>query len=60
MPVRSMSSVSSQLTSAVIGAVEIHEKYDKQLNAYAYALEKILKKPIKEKFFYLFFDNSVV
>ena len=47
-------------TDVYSDASEIHEKYDKQLNAYAYALEKILKKPIKEKFFYLFFDNSVV
>ena len=47
-------------TDVYSDASEINEKYDKQLNAYAYALEKILKKPIKEKFFYLFFDNSVV
>lgn len=39
---------------------EIHEKYDKQLDAYAYALQKISKKVVKEKYFYLFFDNSVV
>ncbi len=39
---------------------EIHEKYDKQLNLYSYALHKITKKCVKEKFIYLFFDNNVV
>ncbi len=39
---------------------EIHEKYDTQLSLYALALEKITKKSVKNKFFYLFFDNNVV
>lgn len=47
-------------TDRYTNASEIHEKYDRQLNAYAYALQKISKKSVKEKYFYLFFDNSVV
>lgn len=39
---------------------EIHEKYDKQLQLYSYALNKITKKCVKEKFIYLFFDDNVV
>ncbi|MDD6735617.1 MAG: helicase-exonuclease AddAB subunit AddA [Clostridiales bacterium] len=39
---------------------EIREKYAKQLELYSYAIEKITKKPVKEKFIYLFFDNSVL
>jgi len=39
---------------------EIHEKYDLQLDLYALALEKITEKKVKNKFFYLFFDNSVI
>lgn len=39
---------------------EIHEKYDKQLELYSYALSTITKNNVKEKFFYLFFDDNVV
>lgn len=39
---------------------EIHKKYDTQLSLYALALEKITKKSIKNRFFYLFFDDTVV
>lgn len=39
---------------------EIHQKYDKQLELYAYALNKITKKRVKDKFIYLFFDNNVI
>ncbi|MBO5059479.1 MAG: helicase-exonuclease AddAB subunit AddA [Clostridia bacterium] len=39
---------------------EIHEKYDKQLELYRYALEKITEKNVKDTFIYLFFDNNVV
>lgn len=33
---------------------EIHEKYDRQLELYKYALEKITKKTVKESYIYLF------
>lgn len=39
---------------------EIHKKYDLQLKLYCVALEKITGKRVKDKFFYLFFDNSVL
>ncbi len=39
---------------------EIHEKYDIQLELYQYALEQITHKKVKEKYIYLFFDNSVI
>lgn len=39
---------------------EIHQKYDLQLNLYSTALEKITQKKIKNKYFYLFFDDSVI
>ncbi len=39
---------------------EIHEKYDRQLELYRYAIEKITKKRVKNSFIYLFFDNNVV
>ncbi|MDD6214536.1 MAG: helicase-exonuclease AddAB subunit AddA [Firmicutes bacterium] len=39
---------------------EIHEKYDAQLKLYSYALKKIRQKPIKNAYFYLFFDNNVI
>lgn len=39
---------------------EIHQKYDKQLELYSYALNKITEKNVKEKFIYLFFDNNVI
>ena len=39
---------------------EIHKKYDLQLQLYCIALEKITGKRVKDKFFYLFFDNSVL
>ena len=39
---------------------EIHEKYDRQLELYKYALEKITKKKVKEKIIYLFSTDSYV
>ncbi|MBE7016095.1 MAG: helicase-exonuclease AddAB subunit AddA [Ruminococcaceae bacterium] len=39
---------------------EIKEKYSIQLNLYSLALQKITKKNVKNAFFYLFFDNSVL
>ena len=39
---------------------EIKQKYDIQLKLYSLALEKITKKNVKNSFFYLFFDNSVL
>lgn len=39
---------------------EIKEKYDIQLKLYTLALQKITKKNVKNSFFYLFFDNSVL
>lgn len=39
---------------------EIRQKYTRQLELYAYALEKITKKTVKCKLIYLFFDNSVL
>lgn len=39
---------------------EIHEKYDRQLELYAYALHKMTEKNIKSKNIYLFSANSVV
>ena len=39
---------------------EIHEKYDRQLELYAFALKKITKKDIKSKNIYLFYNNSVI
>ena len=37
---------------------EIHEKYDRQLELYKYALEKITNKKVKEKIIYLFSTDS--
>lgn len=39
---------------------EIHEKYDRQLELYKYALEKITKKTVKESYIYLFSTDSFV
>lgn len=39
---------------------EIRRKYALQVELYAYALEKITKKTVKNKYIYLFFDNSVL
>ena len=39
---------------------QIHEKYDRQLELYKYALEKITKKKVKEKIIYLFSTDSYV
>lgn len=39
---------------------EIHQKYDRQLELYAYALEKITGKNIKSKNIYLFSSESVI
>ncbi len=39
---------------------EIHEKYDRQLELYKYALEKITKKTVKESFIYLFSTGSYI
>ena len=38
---------------------EIHQKYDRQLELYAYALNKITGKRVKSKYIYLFYDGSV-
>ncbi len=37
---------------------EIHEKYDRQLELYKYALEKITNKKVKEKIIYLFSTDT--
>ena len=47
-------------TDAYTDISEIHNKYDVQLDLYKYALEKITKSKVKEKYIYLFFDNSKV
>jgi len=47
-------------TDSYIDINEIHEKYDNQIQLYAYALKKITKKCIKNSFFYLFFDGNVI
>lgn len=39
---------------------EIHQKYDRQLELYAYALEKITKKKVKSKNIYLFYDGTIL
>ena len=39
---------------------EIHEKYDRQLELYKYALEKITHKKVKEKIIYLFSKDTYV
>ncbi|MBR4720666.1 MAG: helicase-exonuclease AddAB subunit AddA [Clostridia bacterium] len=39
---------------------EIHQKYDRQLELYAYALENITGKKVKEKYIYLFYDGSIL
>lgn len=39
---------------------EIHEKYDRQLELYAYALEKITKRKVKEKIIYLFSKDTFI
>ena len=39
---------------------EIHQKYDRQLELYAYALGKITGKKVKSKNIYLFYDGSVL
>lgn len=39
---------------------EIHEKYDRQLELYKYALEKITKKTVKDSYIYLFSTGSYV
>jgi len=39
---------------------EIHEKYDRQLELYKYALEKITKKTVKESYIYLFSTDSYI
>ncbi len=47
-------------TDSYFNIDEIHEKYDKQLELYSFALQKMTKKTIKNKYIYLFFDNSVI
>ncbi|MBR4173649.1 MAG: PD-(D/E)XK nuclease family protein, partial [Clostridia bacterium] len=47
-------------TDAFSDISEIHEKYDRQLELYAYALHKITGKKVKEKFIYLFYDGSIL
>ena len=39
---------------------EIHEKYDKQLELYAYALQKITGMTVKEKIIYLFSTGEIL
>ncbi|MBR5809180.1 MAG: helicase-exonuclease AddAB subunit AddA [Clostridia bacterium] len=39
---------------------EIHEKYDRQLELYKYALEKITKKTVKESYIYLFSTGTYI
>ena len=39
---------------------EIHQKYDRQLELYAYALQKITGKKVKSKNIYLFYDGSIL
>ncbi len=39
---------------------EIHEKYDRQLELYKYALEKITKKTVKETYIYLFSTDTYI
>ncbi len=39
---------------------EIHQKYDRQLELYKYALEKITKKTVKETFIYLFSTGNYI
>lgn len=39
---------------------EVREKYENQLNWYAYAIEKITGKKVFEKYLYLFHGNDVV
>ena len=39
---------------------EIHEKYDRQLELYKYALEKITKKTVKEEIIYLFSNDTYI
>lgn len=39
---------------------EIHEKYERQLELYKYALEKITKKTVKESYIYLFSTDSYI
>ena len=39
---------------------EIHQKYDRQLELYAYALAKITGKTVKSKYIYLFYDGSIL
>lgn len=39
---------------------KVSEKYRKQIELYGYAMEKILKKSVKEKYLYLFSPQSVV
>lgn len=39
---------------------EIHQKYDRQLELYAYALEKITGKKVKSRYIYLFYDGSIL
>ena len=47
-------------TDSFNDAEEIRRKYARQVELYAYALEKITKKTVKNKYIYLFFDNSVL
>lgn len=39
---------------------EIHQKYDRQLELYKYALEKITKKKVKEEIIYLFSRDTFI
>lgn len=39
---------------------QIHEKYDRQLELYEYALSKITKMPVKEKYIYLFSTGEIL
>lgn len=47
-------------TDRYADVAEIHEKYDRQLELYKYALEKITKKPVKEKIIYLFSTDTYI
>lgn len=40
--------------------LDIADKYKRQVNLYASAIEKILKKPVKDKYLYLFSVDDVV
>lgn len=47
-------------TDSFSDTTEIHEKYDRQLELYTYAIEKITGKKVKEKYIYLFYNGTVL